>query len=352
MSAFFRSKVKVLGVAWVCSVLAVAACSGSRSLSTAPTPQSRGSGSATITIAIPRRPASGATRQHSYYVSYNTVAATVEITPATGTPQPTTSLTCTPAGAPTQCSGTAPAPIGTDQFFVQCLSSTNAVLSSNTVMATIDAGVNPTIKLTLNPIVASVAVTKSSPSPAPSATPAPWLNATAGITSQVASLTVLDPSGAQIIGTGSFLNEAGNPISISFANSDASGATCLSYSALSPATTSCPTLASLASPGPNQIYVTLLTASGAPTTPPFDDPNIMITASGVSTLIGTDIPVSPTVNYSSNYSGEPGNMESVFGSDVAFDTPNASPTPNEDGIQSLASKGRFPPPRPRPTAIR
>jgi hypothetical protein len=200
-------------------------CGGGGSSSvpqTQTSPLQGGNQSVVVSITIP--PASSSTasaKRRALYVSANTQSASIAVnggTPAvanlsSGSPN------CTPAaGGGRTCSATVSAPVGADTFREILYASTNgtgAALSQNTSTNTIVAGKANVVNMTLDGVVASITLALAN------ATPAPGTAATIPLT-----VTIMDASGATIIGSDPFAN----PITLT--DSDTSGATTLSKTTL------------------------------------------------------------------------------------------------------------------------
>lgn len=167
------------------------------------------------------------------------------------------------------CTVSIAAPIGQDTFSLSTydgvLDATGVpqgnLLSTASVAATVIAGTANTVNLTMNPVVASVALTTS----------VPWNNSTrsnfiAG-TPATMSVTVnaLDADNNVIVGPGSFVDRNGNPITLSIADSDTSGNTALNTTSLS-APSSAPISISYNGKTFNGVYPSLsVSASGVTT---------------------------------------------------------------------------------------
>lgn len=253
----------------------VSACSGHGITPGGPAQGRATDASVTVIIRLPKAITSSKSRRR-FYVSGNTAKATIAVTQGTNTVA-TTTLACTT----TECTGTVDAPIGTDNFTATLYDASNNVLAvGNNDAFNIVAGDNQ-VPLTFDPVVAQIIVAID---PSQSA---PYL-ATGGPASVKLDVTFKDPSGYTITGPAMFLSPSntsciptqGSPcLTVSLTNSDTSGATTLSAASF--------TSAAAAS------TVNLL-LSGRPV-PPFDDPQIAVSATGAQTLQGTDVPVSPAV---------------------------------------------------------
>jgi hypothetical protein len=204
--------------------LAVSACSSGANVSALPPAAATTSATAVrtaIVFTIPGsvRTASGARR--ALYISPDTQSAAiavngqapVSINLAANSPN------CTPAaGGGRTCTAAIAAPVGTDTFsetLYSGLNATGAVLSRGQTAAKIVAGTANTVALTLDGVIASLAVVLSNATP-PQGTPA-----TIGVT-----VDFYDAGGAAIVGPAPFAA----PIALS--DSDRSGATTLSKTTL------------------------------------------------------------------------------------------------------------------------
>jgi hypothetical protein len=158
-----------------------------------------------FSIAVPMRSQSLQNRRLQY-VSSATKSATFGVAAGSATPQPagTVTVNCT-----TVCSGTVLAPIGSDTFVAKlfgAVSGGGELLSTGSVKQTIAAATN-TVHLTFNPVVASVALSLDKPG-LPSGAPG------------TAQLNVMakDPSGAIIVGPGSYVDASGQALKVTIAS--------------------------------------------------------------------------------------------------------------------------------------
>ncbi|MFN2527743.1 MAG: hypothetical protein ABR584_03405 [Candidatus Baltobacteraceae bacterium] len=188
---------------------------------------SGGRAAASLVITIPA--ASQSSARQPKYVSPNTQSVTISSSsalsapsgsPCTGTGNSLTCNTtgtssgCTSAGGTLTCTFNLIAQVGSDSFTLTMFSGTNgtgSTLSSGTVSANVSATGPNNIPVTLSGVVDSVSVALASSSPATGAS----------VTIPV-TVTAKDPSGATILGPGTY----NNPITLT--NSDTSGATTLS----------------------------------------------------------------------------------------------------------------------------
>jgi hypothetical protein len=193
---------------------------------------SHGSAAATFVLTIPAATQSSA--RSPKYVSPNTQSVTIASTTALSLPAGSpcsgsgssvtcnttgTSSGCTSAGATLTCSFNLIAQVGSDQFTLTMFSGTNAsgsTLSSGSVSSTVSASGPNNIAVTMNGVVDSVAIALANASPATGA------SATIPVT-----VTAKDPSGATIVGPGTYT------AAITLTDSDTSGATTLSTTSVS-----------------------------------------------------------------------------------------------------------------------
>ncbi len=205
-------------------VALLSGCGGGGSSVPQTSPTAAGNANAVISISVPA-PASGlpsAKQRSPQYVSMNTQSVSVAVNG--GTPVianvAANSSSCTAAsGGGRTCSVTVTAPIGTDTFTEILYASTNGTgtpLSQNQTTATIVAGKSNVVSMTLDGVVASIALALSN------ATPAQGTAASIPLT-----VTTEDASGAAIIGNDPFTS------AITLTDSDKSGATTLSKTTLS-----------------------------------------------------------------------------------------------------------------------
>jgi hypothetical protein len=175
-----------------------------------------------VSIAVPAAAGGAAAlKRGPLYVSAGSQSASIAVNG--GTPVIASlaagSSNCTPAtGTSRTCSVTVAAPVGTDTFTEILYPSTNGTgtpLSQNQSTFTIVAGKANVVNMTLNGVVASIALSLD--------TPAPPLGKAATIPLHV---TMNDASGATIIGSDPFVN------AITLTDSDTSGATTLSRTQL------------------------------------------------------------------------------------------------------------------------
>jgi hypothetical protein len=227
----------------VLALLVVAACSGGGSRAVPPgavgpiggtgvASGASGPAHATLHLTIPAATAAASLRR-AKYVS----AATQSITIAqTGGPTSTVSLAagspnCTSASSGSRtCTLTFGVTAGANQLFaVKAFASTDGSgtpLSAQNLSATIVAGTANTINITLDGVVASLAVFLENPT---------LTSGQAGTTSVV--VNALDASGYVIVTPGAFADANGNPITVTLADSDTTGATKLAQTAVTqPAT--------------------------------------------------------------------------------------------------------------------
>jgi len=146
------------------------------------------------------------------YVSSSTKSASI----AVGT-NAAVSVNCT-----TVCSGTVNAPVGSDLFTVKLYDATNGggnLLSTGSLTQTIVAGQANSVNVTFNGVIASLGISL------PTVTPG-----TAG--SVTVSVNAFDADENAIIGSGSYVDASGNPVTVTLADSDTSGNSSLSQTTL------------------------------------------------------------------------------------------------------------------------
>lgn len=207
--------------------------------------------------------------RHAYYISGNTAYAEINVKNASGF-NANTEITC---AYPT-CSGTVAAPIASDTFTVNLVdSSKTEVLSIGTATQTIAPG-NNTVKLTFNPVVASIALLFDSSSwpggPSPALDPVQH-------TSMLLDVTATDASGQTIVGPGSFVDASDNPITVTLSDSDA-------FTTLSNTT--------FTTPGGT---TTLAVKSGYQHASPYEDAIITVSAPGVAKVQSLAVAFAPTL---------------------------------------------------------
>lgn len=143
------------------------------------------------------------------YVSKQTTAAGVTVTPVGGVPFPTTYFPCTSAS----CTGTVEAPVGTDDFSVSLYGgnriSTDTLLSSGASIATILGGTTNHVNVTFDPVVSSIVLTLT-PGSLPPGSPG----------SSTVTIDALDAAGQTIVGPGTYLNSSGAALTIDLSNLD------------------------------------------------------------------------------------------------------------------------------------
>ncbi len=202
-----------------------------------------GSGSSIPTVTQPAAP-SGPTTQQSVpvhftivvptpapstgrapaYVSPSTQSVALGVTPQSGGTATNATVNCT-----TTCSGTINAPVGSDTFSANLYDAQNAsgnLLSTGSLTQTIVANQANTVNATFNGVVKSIAVSLATTHVTPG---------TAG--SVGVTLKALDADGNTIVGPGSYVNASGTPLTITLADSDASGHSSLSQTSVTAPTT-------------------------------------------------------------------------------------------------------------------
>jgi outer membrane protein assembly factor BamB len=202
-------------------IVALSACGGGgASVSTLPKSPQIPVGTAnlqrvTFSIRVPAATGTSALSRRPLYVSTATQSAAIAVNG--GAPLvvnlAANSPNCTAAAGGRTCTATVSAPVGADTFAETLFGSTNGTgpaLSQNTTTATIVAGTANVVTLTLDGVVASIALSL--------ADPAPPIGPTATI---LLVVNAKDASGATIIGNDPFAN----PIALT--DSDTSGITAL-----------------------------------------------------------------------------------------------------------------------------
>jgi hypothetical protein len=166
-------------------------------------------------IEIPRAVQSA---RRAQYVSSSTQSATIGVDDASAT------VNCT-----TSCEGSVDAPVGTDTFVVKLFDTQNGaghLLSTGTTTQTIVFDAANVVALTFDGVVASLRVTID---------PSSILPGTAGNAAVI--VDALDADGNTIVGPGVYVDANGDPVTILLSNSDTSGASTLSQSAVTEPTT-------------------------------------------------------------------------------------------------------------------
>ncbi len=162
-------------------------------------------------IVIPQ-PAPAARARRPAYVSASTKSASIAVSPGT---TPPVVVNCA-----TTCSGQIAAPAGNDTFTVSLFDQPNGAghtLSTGSTMQQIAIDRANIVNVTFEGVVASIAVSLSPGS------------VTRGTAATVAvAVSGLDADGNTIVGPGTYADANGNPLTISLADSDTSGATTLS----------------------------------------------------------------------------------------------------------------------------
>jgi PQQ-like domain len=221
MSRVTRSAERRIALAFLVS--AIAGCSYGGGSSYAPSPPSASKTSKGVSVSfkilIPTPVKSAISRPQ--YVSPSTQSVSISVnggTPVVANLSPTSSG-CASVSGGTQCTVPMTAPLGSDTFAVSTFDGTNATgneLSTASVTQTIVAGQANTVNVTLDGVVAGIALAlQSTPPPEGSA-------ATVGI-----SVMAKDADGNTIVGPGSYEN------AISLADADTSGTTKLSTTTVS-----------------------------------------------------------------------------------------------------------------------
>jgi hypothetical protein len=206
------------------SIAAASACGGGSSSSLSSTPAvpsgSHEQSRALLTITIPAVAPASATRRRDY-VSDATASGSFSY-PGNAAPQ-TFALTpgspgCTTTANATSCKVTVNAPVGANELLTVSLFDKNGkLLSTVTTTATIAAGQTTPLVFTLNGVVSAISLAFNP------------MSLTQGQSGSAAIvLNALDADGSTIIAPGGYADASGNPLTISLADSDTSGATALS----------------------------------------------------------------------------------------------------------------------------
>ena len=189
--------------------MALAACGGGGGSALprgAAAPASGETGTLSFSFTVPAKTGS-ARRRVPLYISSQTAAITVTVTPAAGgTPTTSAPIPCTSV-----CTGSVAVPAGVDKVAFTALSSSGAALSAGSTVAVVIAGQNNTISATLDGIVASVALT-ATPSSIMPLTPA----------GGYVIVNAYDAAGSLITYNGAYVDAAGNPVALDVSASDPS----------------------------------------------------------------------------------------------------------------------------------
>jgi hypothetical protein len=189
---------------------------------TQPSPQSTTPSQTTITsvhfqLVLPGANSSSV-RRGPAFVSPSTRSLAIAVGPSGGIPGAPVVVNCA-----SSCRGSIDAPLGADLFSVKLYDAQNAggnLLSTAAIAQTVVLNQTNTIAMAANGVVASFSVALGA--------------ATAG-TPDVVTVTfnALDADGNTIVGPGSYVDAAGNPVTITLTDSDTSGATALSGTSVS-----------------------------------------------------------------------------------------------------------------------
>lgn len=210
-----RKRLSCFGIA--SAALVLSACGGGPASRSVPASALNGPATAQFSITVPKASAqSPAASRKPLYISPNAQSASIAVgalTPVVVNLTPS-SPGCSTGSGGTTCTVEVTAPIGSDTFTVQLFSQANAagsLLAAGSVTQAIVAGPNNSVNVTLNGVVASVAIALANPSPAVG------MAATIPVT-----VTAKDSTGATILGAGNY-----SP-AITLTDSDTSGHTKLS----------------------------------------------------------------------------------------------------------------------------
>jgi len=168
-------------------------------------------------LALPSANSSSVQRGPAF-VSPSTRSLAIAVGPSGGSPGAPVVVNCA-----SSCGGSIDAPAGADLFSVKLYDAQNAggnLLSTAAIAQTVVLNQTNTIAMAANGVVAAFSVALGT--------------AAAGTPGAVTvTLNALDPDGNTIVGPGSYVDAAGNPVSIALSDSDTSGATALSSATVS-----------------------------------------------------------------------------------------------------------------------
>ena len=206
--------------------LALAACGGGGGSS--PVTSGSNLGTERFVVSIPHSSTSSRGRAPRY-VSPATQSVTVT---APNAPPVTVALTpsnpnCTQSASALICTVDFQVVVGTATVLVSTFASTDGSgvpLSTARLPITVVSGQISTLVVTLNPVVAGLALGFAAGLP---------LVAAGTPSTATLLLTLSDPAGNTIIGPGTYVDAAGNPVSIAITDSDTTGATSVSPKTLS-----------------------------------------------------------------------------------------------------------------------
>jgi hypothetical protein len=281
---------RVLRAAAGIAIASLAAC-GSHASGLAPrapfaqtTQPSARAVSVAFRVAIPK--GSQATRR-AQYVSASTQSMSIAVGGATAV------VNCS-----STCEGSIDAPVGDDTFTIKLFDAQNAtgnLLATGATTQTIVADLANAVHVTLGGVAAALRLTLH---------PASIVPGSAG--SAAVTVDALDADGNVIIGPGSYVDAAGNPIAIALSDSDTSGTSTLSKTSVSEPTSGIalnytaalaipPTITASAS-GFTDVAATLSLA--APTLTSISAASGLIGTSVTETLTGTNFGANATVSVS------------------------------------------------------
>ncbi|MDB5095052.1 MAG: lyase-like protein [Candidatus Eremiobacteraeota bacterium] len=188
----------------------LAGCGGGTNGTLTPSPRSGTSATSSVTlrIVVPSPASASSSRRTPRYVSAATKSATVVVTPAGSGAAAPVVVNC----ALNTCSGTIAAPVGSDTFDVQLYDQTGGtgnVLSRGSTVQAVVANQTNSVNLTFDPVVKTVKLALVTSS-LPAGTAA----------TDTLNITAQDAQGMIIVGPGSYVDAAGNPLTITVTKTD------------------------------------------------------------------------------------------------------------------------------------
>src|SRR5947209_4207012 len=209
----------------LCALLAACGGGGGGGSSTTPPPPPQ-SGLAKLTITIPSASGTSASRRRPAYISPSTRSVTISGSgvPTTTVAVGTNAPNCAPGSGGTVCTVNFPVPAGTATVTLATFASTDGSgtpLSTQSLTVTVTANAVTSIDVTLNGVVAALAISVS-----------PDVLASGHASTSSVAVNALDASGNVIVGPGNYVNAAGSAVTVTLTDSDTSGATHLSQTSL------------------------------------------------------------------------------------------------------------------------
>jgi streptogramin lyase len=188
----------------------LAGCGGGTGGTLTPSPRSGTSATSSVTlnVVVPSQASVSSAGRAPRYVSAATKSATVTVTPAGGAAGAPVVVNC----ALNACTGTITAPVGSDTFDVLLYDQTGGtgnVLSRGSTVQAIVANQTNSVNLTFDPVVKTVKLALVTSS-LPAGTAA----------TDTLNVTAQDAQGMIIVGPGSYVDAAGNPLTITVAKTD------------------------------------------------------------------------------------------------------------------------------------